>query len=98
MDLRVFVGIQRFPDLGDLAIDNQHRRRLKSLLREAGGGREYDSRFGVRQTGRGPYAEMLSSRFEAASRRFGLQPQAERLSLDCDQFLRPGPEQLGLGI
>ncbi len=70
--------------------------RVSSLIRQAGGGREYDSRYGVRQTGRGPYAEMLASRFAAASRRFGLQPHARQEPLDCGQFLKPGQQQLGL--
>ncbi len=67
-----------------------------SLLRQAHGGREYDSRFGQRQTGRGPYADMLGQRFTAACRRFGL-ASGERLStLDCSQFRRPGQSQMGL--
>jgi DNA repair photolyase len=69
---------------------------VSSLIRQAGGGRAYDSRYGVRQTGRGPYAEMLASRFAAASRRFGLRPHTRREPLDCDQFLKPGQQQLGL--
>ncbi|MGI9238038.1 MAG: PA0069 family radical SAM protein [Woeseiaceae bacterium] len=72
--------------------------RVSSLIRQASGGHDYDNRFGIRQTGRGPYADMLASRFIAASRRFGLQPHAYQKSLDCTQFLRPGPEQLGLGL
>lgn len=70
--------------------------RVSSLIRQAGGGREYDSRYGVRQTGRGPYAEMLASRFAAASRRFGLLPHARQEPLDCGQFLKPGQQQLDL--
>lgn len=72
--------------------------RVLSLIRQASGGRDYDNRFGVRQTGRGPYAEMLSSRFNSASRRFGLQPHAYQQPLDCGRFVRPGPQQLGLDL
>ena len=72
--------------------------RVSSLIRQAGGGRDYDHRFGIRQTGRGPYAAMLASRFDTASRRYGLEPHAYQQTLDCTQFLRPGPEQLGLGL
>ena len=72
--------------------------RVFSLLRQAGGGREYDSRFGARQTGRGPYAEMLASRFDAASRRLGLQAQTRHEPLDCSQFRPPGQQQLGLSF
>jgi DNA repair photolyase len=76
-----------FPDRAD---------RVSSLMRQAAGGRDYDSRYGFRQTGRGPYAEMLASRFAAASRRFGLQPRARQESLDCRQFTKPGQQQLHL--
>lgn len=72
--------------------------RVLSLLRQAGGGRTYDSRFGLRQTGRGPYAEMLASRFGAARSRLGLQPHSREEPLDCGQFLKPGQQQLGLAF
>lgn len=76
-----------FPDRAD---------RVMSLIRQASGSQDYDNRFGVRQTGRGPYADMLASRFNTASRRFGLKSYSYQQSLDCTQFVRPGPEQLGL--
>ena len=74
----------------------KRRERVLSLVRQASGGRSYDSRFGVRQTGRGAYAEMLGSRFHTASRRLGLKPGEYSQSLDCSQFSRPGQRQLGL--
>jgi DNA repair photolyase len=67
-----------------------------SLLRQASGGRSYDARFGVRQTGRGAYADMLASRFLAASRKLGLAGDSYQHSLDCNRFSRPGQQQLGL--
>jgi len=76
----------------------QRAERVSSLMRQASGGREYDSRFGVRQTGRGPYAKMLQSRFTAASRRFGLEPHDYQEPLDCGLFQSPGPRQLGLAL
>jgi DNA repair photolyase len=72
--------------------------RVSSLIRQAGGGRAYDSRYGLRQTGRGPYAEMLASRFAAASRRHGLQLHTRQRSLDCGRFLKPGQHQLELSF
>ncbi len=72
--------------------------RVTNLIRQASGGRDYDSRFGVRQTGRGPYAEMLATRFNSASRRFGLATNSYQHTLDCNQFFRPGQQQLGLGF
>ena len=43
-----------------------------SLLRQMHGGREYDSQFGKRQRGEGPFAELLASRFSKACERYGL--------------------------
>ncbi len=76
-----------FPDRAD---------HVMSLVRDAHGGRDYDHRFGVRQTGRGPYAELLARRFRIACRRLGLERDEVRAGLDCSQFERPGQRQLGL--
>lgn len=76
-----------FPDRKD---------RVLSLVRQASGGRNYDARFGVRQTGRGAYAEMLASRFQTASRKLGLDADSYQHALDCTRFFRPGQQQLGL--
>ena len=70
--------------------------RVMGLVREAGGGRDYDNRFGIRQTGRGPYADMLGKRFRAACRRFGLLFGRRETALDCSRFEPPGQQQLGL--
>ncbi|HSM30917.1 MAG TPA: PA0069 family radical SAM protein [Woeseiaceae bacterium] len=70
--------------------------RVMALVREAGGGRDYDNRFGIRQTGRGPYADMLGKRFRAACRRFGLETGRRETRLDCSRFEPPGQQQLGL--
>jgi DNA repair photolyase len=76
----------------------ERKARVLSLVRQASGGRSYDSRFGVRQTGRGAYADMLASRFRAAARKLGLACGEYARSLDCGQFLRPGQHQLGLDL
>ena len=70
--------------------------RVMGLVREAGGGRDYDNRFGLRQTGSGHYAELLGKRFRAACRRFGLESGGRQTSLDCGRFDPPGQQQLGL--
>jgi DNA repair photolyase len=57
------------------------------LIREARGGQLYDSSFGTRMRGTGPYAEMLRSRFERARRRYGY--DKGRMELDCSRFRRP---------
>ena len=67
-----------------------------SLVKQASGGRHYDARFGVRQTGRGAYADMIGSRFRTASRKLGLEPNSYQHTLDCSRFIRPGQQQLGL--
>ena len=74
----------------------QRRNRVLSLVREACGGRSYDSRFGARQTGRGAYAEMIGSRFRKTSRRLGIEPGEYARALDCGKFVKPGACQLGL--
>lgn len=59
-----------------------------SLLRQAHGGREYDSRFGHRMRGSGGYAQILADRFRIACRRAGIDRQ-RRLRLSTDSFRRP---------
>ncbi len=67
-----------------------------SLVRQTRGGKLYDSEFGERMKGTGPYAEVLRRRFEAACRRLGLSRTPP--ALDTTQFRvppRPG-DQPGL--
>ena len=73
-------------------------KRVMSLVRQASGGRDYDNRFGRRQTGRGAYADMLRKRFQGACRRHGLTPDHYQQRLACDLFERPGQRQLGLNL
>ena len=72
------------------------KERVLSLVRQASGGRHYDARFGVRQTGRGAYADMLASRFRTTCRKLGLNAEDYQHTLDCEGFLKPGAQQLGL--
>lgn len=67
---------------------------VMSLIRQSRGGKNYDSRFGIRMKGEGQFAELLAQRFRLARRRFGLE-RREGEGLDCSQFAPPG-EQLGL--
>jgi DNA repair photolyase len=65
--------------------------RVLALVRETRGGALSDSRFGIRQTGTGPYAELLSQRFRLALRRTGLDGRrGTSARLDCAQFQPPG--------
>ncbi len=61
--------------------------KIMSLVRQTRGGRTYDSTFGKRGVGEGPVAKLIADRFQAASRRLGL--DAERSRLRCDLFTRP---------
>jgi DNA repair photolyase len=64
--------------------------RILALVRETRGGKAYDSRFGIRQTGTGAYADMLARRFQMAAARFGLSgTNARSQPLDCSQFAPP---------
>ena len=69
---------------------------VMSLVKQAGGGKTYDARFGRRQSGRGPYADMLGARFKKACRQFGLESDGYQQHLDCTRFLHPAKRQLGL--
>ena len=60
---------------------------VMTLVREAHGGRDYNSSFGVRQRGFGAYAQMNSDRYAGAVRRLGL--NIERTTLDCSSFRVP---------
>jgi len=71
---------------------------VMSLMRQASGGQRYDSRFGIRQRGKGAYAEMIDQRFNAACRRYGIEAERRKETHDCDQFRRPGQRQMALAF
>ncbi len=71
--------------------------RVMNLLASMRGGKLYDSAFGQRMKGSGPYAEQIATRFRLACERLGLD-DGERFRLDISQF-RPPPragDQLSL--
>ena len=64
--------------------------RVLALVRETRAGALYRSRFGERQTGTGPYADMLAQRFRAAMARLNLHgTNAGTQPLDCSRFAVP---------
>ncbi|MDA1098320.1 MAG: PA0069 family radical SAM protein [Proteobacteria bacterium] len=63
--------------------------RIMRHIREARGGKDYDSQFHQRMVGAGPYAELITRRFELACRRLGLGLGREEHQLDCGQFRAP---------
>jgi DNA repair photolyase len=65
-------------------------RHVLSLIRSMRGGRDYDSEWGRRMKGSGPYAWQIGRRFEIAARRLGL--NRERRVLRTDLFVPPDEE------
>jgi DNA repair photolyase len=63
------------------------KRKVLNRLRDLRGGALYDSRWGVRMRGEGPFAEQVEQIFEVACRRHGL--NRDRFSLSTDAFRRP---------
>ncbi len=51
-----------------------------SLIRDIHGGKDYDSTWGLRQTGTGPYAWSIGRRFELACNRLGINQRSYRLT------------------
>lgn len=76
--------IEHFPDRFEHVLN---------LVRDTRGGKEYDARWGERQTGVGPLAWTIGRRFEIASRRIGY--RAERTRLRTDLFRPPAKGRVG---
>jgi DNA repair photolyase len=65
---------------------------VMSLINQSRGGKDYDSQFGTRMRGTGPYAELLRIRFDLAKRKLGFSGAEERYELDTSLFRPPqGP-------
>lgn len=65
---------------------------VMSLIRQMRGGKDYDSAFGTRMRGTGPFAELIAQRFRQAHRRLGY---GRLPALDCSRFVpprRPSPQ------
>ena len=62
---------------------------VMSLVRQMRGGRDYDSAFGTRMRGQGPFADLIAARFARARRRLGFGPMP---ALDCSRFTPPRPD------
>ena len=73
---------------------------VMSLVQQMRGGKDYDSRFGTRMRGTGPYADLLRTRFELAKRKQGFAGADERYELNTGLFRPPRPDtpQLSLGF
>jgi DNA repair photolyase len=66
------------------------------LIRDMRGGKDYDSAWGKRMKGTGPYAWMIGRRFEKACEKRGLNAEKVKLTTEHFQPPRKGAEQLNL--
>jgi DNA repair photolyase len=81
---------QHFPD---------RAAKVLALVRQTRAGQLYQSKFGQRQTGTGPYADMLAGRFRVAINRLGMnQDRVSGRGLDCSQFRAPQAEERQLAL
>jgi DNA repair photolyase len=67
-------------------------RHAMSLIQSTRGGKDYDSTWGRRMTGSGPYAWMIGRRFEIAAKKLGYRETASELRLDL--FHAPQRDEL----
>jgi DNA repair photolyase len=65
----------------------ERKEKVLGRIREIRGGELYDSRWGVRMSGEGPYAEHMRALFETSRRKVGL--ATERRPLSTAAFRRP---------
>ncbi len=69
---------------------------VMTRVRDTRGGKDYDSRFGLRLSGTGEFAGMIAQRFVLACKRLGLKPREDHLNRGAFRVpLRRG-DQLGL--
>ncbi len=66
------------------------------LIRDMRGGKDYDSEWGKRMKGTGPYAWMIGRRFEVACEKLGL--NTNRLQLSTVHFRHPKPDDAQLSL
>jgi len=62
---------------------------VMSLIKQSREGKAYQSEWGSRMIGSGPYAEMLRIRHDAACHRLGLDKKRDNRRLDCTLFQVP---------
>ena len=74
-------------------------RHALSLVQSTHSGKDYDSQWGKRMAGSGPYAWMIGRRFEIAATRLGYKETGTRLRSDlfhAPEDLAKGPKQLSM--
>ena len=70
--------------------------RVMSLVRQTRGGKEYDADWSQRMKGTGPVADLISARFKAAVKRYGL--DGPRHELDVTKFKVPADARAQLEL
>lgn len=73
----------------------QRAEHVMNRIRDLREGKSYQSGFGKRMTGTGPYSDLIGQRFKRQARAVGLNRESEP-SLRTDLFRRPAGEQMGL--
>lgn len=76
----------------------ERAKHVMSLINQTRGGKDYDSEFGQRMSGTGPYAELLRTRFELARRKCGFDSSHERYQLSTELFRPPAADQSQLTL
>ncbi|MGN6461018.1 MAG: PA0069 family radical SAM protein [Pseudolabrys sp.] len=71
-------------------------RHVMKLIRDMRGGRDYDSSWGTRMKGTGPYAWLIGRRFEVACEKYGFNQKKRKLTTEHFQPGKSGAEQLNL--
>ncbi|MDB5598731.1 MAG: radical protein [Xanthobacteraceae bacterium] len=71
-------------------------RHVFKLIRDMRGGKDYDSAWGTRMKGAGPYAYLIGRRFEMACERYGLNLNKARLS--TEHFEKPKKQDAQLSL
>jgi DNA repair photolyase len=73
----------------------QRAEHVMNRIRDLREGKSYQSGFGKRMTGSGPYADLIRQRFNRQARAVGLN-RGKEPALRTDLFRRPAGEQMGL--
>ncbi len=63
---------------------------VMSLVQQMRGGKDYDSAYGTRMRGEGPFADLIAMRFAKAYKRLGF---GRLTALDCSKFVVPVSEK-----
>jgi DNA repair photolyase len=71
-------------------------RHVSKLIRDMRGGKDYDSTWGKRMKGTGPYAWMLGRRFEIACEKLGLNVAKRKLTTEYFRHPKPDDAQMSL--